>query len=51
MLKQQQLLKINDEGEIKTPANPKKFTGVLLLCSRYENRTRMPRLRILYPNH
>ena len=51
MLKQQQLLKTSGEGERKTPANPKKFTGVLLLCSRYENRTRMPRLRILYPNH
>ena len=51
MLKQQQLLKINGEGERKTPANHKKLTGVLLICSRYENRTRMPRLRILYPNH
>ena len=50
MLKQQQLLKISGEGERKTPVNHKKFTGVLFLCSRYENRTRMPRLRILYPN-
>ena len=50
MLTYRQLLKISGEGERKTPVNHKKFTGVLLLCSRYENRTRMPRLRILYPN-